>query len=440
LEDGSVDSDNLKLEARELERQGRFREALAMYRHILTSVEGKPELLQELPLYVKAGDLYLKLDNPKAAVSLYEQVGKIYAAHGSASSAKAICAKVLRVMPERTHVYRRLAGIMVDHGHIEAGREVMVEWAERFRLADTHGSLERLSGRSEVELLPAMLMLLELAERLEAVEPEALPVPAIAPTRPDIVELELDSEQPSEIEAAPVSDDLPPAEPEPAAEPELSAEGEGAADTDEPGLPGPVLHAASWDDKLEFRSEPFGAESLAPADSGSEPPEDQAAPPSEPPGAEVESPIGPDDLLIVPGHMMTDQGPKPPAGASAQPAPPTEGGSASPEPTAASGGRRVQGPDRPARSSKRPAFLEPEPASPRSRPRRSPVGSVLFPMPTQAGIPRGWKVVVGLAGAVLLILLLWIAFGMPPFGGSESEVGAMPREVPVPGETRAPTG
>ena len=49
-----------------------------------------------------------------------------------------------------------------------------------------------------------------------------------------------------------------------------------------------------------------------------------------------------------------------------------------------------------------------------------------------------WKLIVGIAGAVLLILLLWIAFGLPPFGGSESEVGAMIREVPVPGEARAP--
>jgi hypothetical protein len=432
LKDGSVDSDNLKHEARELERQGRFREALAMYRHILTSVEGKPELLQELPLYVKAGDLYLKLDNPKAAVSLYEQVGKIYAAHGSASSAKAICAKVLRVMPERTHVYRRLAGIMVDHGHIEAGREVMVEWADRFRLADTHGSLERLSGRSEVELLPAMLMLLELAERLEAAEPEALPAPAIAPTRRDIVELEPDSELPSEIEAAPVTDDAPPVEPEP------SAKEIGAADTDELGLPGPVLHAASWDDKLEFRSEPFGAESLAPSDSESDAPDDQAAPPNELTGAEAESSIGPDDLLIVPGHMMTEQGTTPPAAESGRPTTTTEAASASPEPAAESGARRVDVPDRPAASSKRPMFLEPEPGNRLSRPRRSPVGSVLFPTPTAVGTRPVWKLIVGIVGAVLLILVLWIAFGMPPLGGSESEVGTRPREVPVTGVARTP--
>ncbi len=428
-----MDSDNLKHEARELERQGRFREALAMYRHILTSVEGKPEFLQELPLYVKAGDLYLKLDNPRAAVSLYEQVGKIYAAHGSASSAKAICAKVLRVMPERTHVYRRLAGIMVDHGHIEAGREVMVEWADRFRLADTHGSLERLSSRSEVELLPAMLMLLELAERLEAAEPEALPEPSIAPTRPDIVELEPDADLPPGIEAPPVADE------EPSSEPEPSAEEKGAADADELGLPGPVLHAASWDDELEFRSEPYGAESLAPHDEGPDASEDQAPPPKELPGAEAESSIGPDDLLIVPGHMMTDQGATPPATGSGRHTPTTEAASAPPEPVADSGGKSVDVPDRPAMSSKRPTFLDPEPHHRGPRPRRRRVGSVLVPTPTRAGTRPVWKLIVGVAGVVLLILLLWIAFGMPPFGGSESEVGAMSREIPFTGEARAPT-
>jgi hypothetical protein len=196
-----------------------------------------------------------------------------------------------------------------------------------------------------------------------------------------------------------------------------------------------VLHAASWDDKLEFRSERFGAESLASSDSEPEAPDDQAAPPNELPDAEAETSIGPDDLLIVPGHMMTEQGLTPPVARSAQPAQTTEAGSASPEP----GGRRVDVPNRPARSSKRPMFLEPEPGNRLSRPRRSPVGSVLFPTQTVAGTRPVWKLIVGIASAVLVILLLWIAFGMPPFGGSESEVGAMPREVPVPVEARAPT-
>ena len=52
----------LKAQARVLEQQGQLSKALAIYQHILKHIEGTPSLLRELPLYVKAGDLQLKLD------------------------------------------------------------------------------------------------------------------------------------------------------------------------------------------------------------------------------------------------------------------------------------------------------------------------------------------------------------------------------------------
>ncbi|MBE0591034.1 MAG: hypothetical protein IH616_01380, partial [Gemmatimonadales bacterium] len=144
-----MDISSLKEQARELERRGKTREALAMYRHALTSLEGTPALLGELPLYVKAGDLYLKLDNPRAAVSLYETAGKIYAAHGSAKSVSAVCAKVVRVMPERSHVYTRLVRIMLEHGHVAAARDVLLKYAEHADLHDTRARLEQLADRTD---------------------------------------------------------------------------------------------------------------------------------------------------------------------------------------------------------------------------------------------------------------------------------------------------
>lgn len=424
-EDRPVDTGNFKQEARQLEQQGRFREALAMYRHVLTSVEGTPELLQELPLYVKAGDLYLKLDNPKAAVSLYERVGKIYAAHGSANSVNAICAKVLRVMPERTHIYRRLVGIMVEHGHVEAGREVMMQWTDRFRLTDTRGALERLSGRSDAELLPAMTMLLELAERVEAVEPEVLPELPAKRTTLAIAEVDFEPEPPAAPEA-------PPAEPaEAAGEAEADEEDAAPEVTDEAAadLPGPVLHAASGGENMEFRSERFGAESLAPPDEETETPAaptdatDAQAPAEEEASAEV------DDLLIVHGNLLPDDEAMQRAQALDQTAT-EDGGAARDEPSRETaeraGNASTDRRDEPASHPLRPVVLEPERrATPRSsQPRRSPVGSVLLAAARREEPKRDWRVWAGVGGAVVIVLILWLLLGLPPFGGGDPDLAA----------------
>ena len=162
-----MDVSSAKQQAQQLEQQGKVREALAMYRHVLTSLEGTPELLRELPLYVKAGDLFLKLDNPRAAVSLYETAGKIYAVHGSAKSVNAICAKVVRVMPERTHVYTRFLRIMLEHGHVAAARHVLAAYAEHADLSETRDRLELIADRTDEHVRPVLEMLVEMAERLE---------------------------------------------------------------------------------------------------------------------------------------------------------------------------------------------------------------------------------------------------------------------------------
>ena len=259
-----MDVATLKEHARELEQRGSIREALAMYRHALTSLEGTPELLGELPLYVKAGDLYLKLDNPKAAVSLYETAGKIYAAHGSWKSVNAICARVVGAMPARTHVYTRLVRIMLEHGHVAAARAVLLSYAEHVSLHDTRARLEQLADRTDEHLHPVLEMLVELAERLEraGVSAEArAPSARVEIPGPDVLD---ESAETGRVEAL-----MPPAAA--AGETDASAEEEEEREGLDEGPDDDATAAAMASDVDEETSESENQE-LTPA----EPPDDDA--------------------------------------------------------------------------------------------------------------------------------------------------------------------
>ena len=305
-----MDITSLKAQARDLERRGRTREALAMYRHALTSLEGTPGLLGELPLYVKAGDLYRKLDNPKAAVSLYETAGKIYAAHGSAKSVTAICAKVVGVMPERTHVYTRLVRIMLEHGHVAAARSVLLGYAEHAALHDTRAHLEQLADRTDEHLHPVLEMLVEMAERLERAGAPTESATREVPEREDLLEPE-PAEQPA--------DDVPDSTVEEADAEEEAQEEPITAEVSEPD--DEETEATEWrepaDAELSTRDaespgedadrDPFG-QGLVLSDLASE---IMAAPAAEGPPGEGRRPEPPDDSALV-GGMRDGDATRPP--------------------------------------------------------------------------------------------------------------------------------
>ncbi len=261
-----MDVAGLKRRARELERQGRYREALAYYRHILTGLEGTPDLIPELPLYVKAGDLFLKLDNLKAAVSLYERAGKLYAAQGSARSVSAICAKVLRVMPERRRVYHKLAGIMLENGHVGPARTVIEGYVAELHLPAADRALEALGDVSDDVARPVLEMVLDLAKRHErasgqmvAVELPAPPPEAELieqPESPQPPEPELESKPaPETVDLVPIGQEVVPEHP-PAPEP-VTAVPEADEVTRLPvAEPEPELQAVGSDLKAEPETRP----------------------------------------------------------------------------------------------------------------------------------------------------------------------------------------
>lgn len=156
-----------KQQARLLEQQGEFADALELYESALTELEGTPEIWRELPLYVKAGDLSLKMGDSSGAISHYDRAARAYAAYGSSKSVIALCTKILRVNPEHTHAFLRLVRLMIERDHLADARLVLVEYSERMKLPKAGFVLESMADRTNEELKPLLELLLELGGRYE---------------------------------------------------------------------------------------------------------------------------------------------------------------------------------------------------------------------------------------------------------------------------------
>jgi len=102
---------------------------------IIEELEGEPELEDELALFNKIGDLYVKVGNVAAAVDMYERAVNKYSEGGFHNNAIALCNKVLRNAPGRTHVYLKLAQLMVQRGFVAEAKQNLLEYADRMKTA-----------------------------------------------------------------------------------------------------------------------------------------------------------------------------------------------------------------------------------------------------------------------------------------------------------------
>jgi tetratricopeptide (TPR) repeat protein len=66
---------------------------------------------------------------------MYERAANLYAEYGFPNNAIALCNKVLRNAPGRTHVYLRLAQLMVERGLVAQAKENLLEYADRMQKA-----------------------------------------------------------------------------------------------------------------------------------------------------------------------------------------------------------------------------------------------------------------------------------------------------------------
>lgn len=201
-----MDVSSLKQQATALEQQGKAAEAAALYLQVLDELEGTPGIKRELPLYAKAGDALLKSGDPNGAIEMYRRAADHYAEHGSAKSILVLCMRVLRADRKQTDVFIRFAQALLDHGHIEASRTVLVDYATRAKLEKTRERLEKLADLPEEEARQHLEQLLAKAHRArkpaaeeQAAEEEAVEEEAV---EEEVVEQEAAEEEPAEEEAA----------------------------------------------------------------------------------------------------------------------------------------------------------------------------------------------------------------------------------------------
>ncbi len=88
-----------------------------------------------MALFNKAGDLYQKAGNVQSAVDMWERGADHYVESGFHNNAIALCNKILRTAPARTHVYLKLAQLMVQRGFVAEAKQNLLEYAERMKKA-----------------------------------------------------------------------------------------------------------------------------------------------------------------------------------------------------------------------------------------------------------------------------------------------------------------
>jgi len=159
---------DLKDQARGFEQQGQIDKALTIYQHILKHLEGNPAITKVLPLYVKAGDLLLKLDRTEEAVASYQTGAEQYASTGAATRVTALCEKIIRLAPERTDVYTHFVRLLIDNGHVGSARDVFAAYAQQAKMDRALETLNDLAGRPNNEVQPMLERLLDSFDHEES--------------------------------------------------------------------------------------------------------------------------------------------------------------------------------------------------------------------------------------------------------------------------------
>jgi hypothetical protein len=218
-----VDASSIKQQAAALEQQGKAAEAAELYRRVLEQLEGTPGIKREIPLYAKAGDALLKAGDSSGAVEMYERAAEHYAEHGSAKSILVLCLRVLRADRKQTDVFIRFARRLFDHGHFEASRTVLVDYATRAKLAKTLERLENWEGLPDDEMEKQLELLFSKAGKAKK-SPEE-PPPPVEPAPQEATEPEepaVSEDVPPPVEEPIVSEDVTPPVDEPVVSEEVT--------------------------------------------------------------------------------------------------------------------------------------------------------------------------------------------------------------------------
>ncbi|MBA3579509.1 MAG: tetratricopeptide repeat protein [Gemmatimonadaceae bacterium] len=127
-----ADASRLKKKAAEFEAKRQPDRALAVYEQILSEIAGE-EQEADIPLYNRAGDLYMRQGNLERAVTLYEKAVDLYSEGGFFNNAIALCNKILRHAPNRASIYYKLGKISAQKGFNSDAKQNFLEYAGRMQ-------------------------------------------------------------------------------------------------------------------------------------------------------------------------------------------------------------------------------------------------------------------------------------------------------------------
>ena len=139
-----ADINRLKNRARREEQRENWSRAIDLYMQALSASEKKGGSVGDLSLYNRIGDIHLRSGDQDQAVEFYERAIDLYAVQDLHSSAIALCNKVLRVLPSRVGIYRKLGRLQLTTGLLAEARVNFLRFATEISESDPAASLEAL--------------------------------------------------------------------------------------------------------------------------------------------------------------------------------------------------------------------------------------------------------------------------------------------------------
>lgn len=158
--------EKLKETARKYEQKEEWRRAIEVYLQAIREFEAGNDPVPDLSVYNRIGDLYLKANEPGAAVQAYEKAADLYGEQGFYNNAIALCGKILRVNPGRIGTYLKLAHLHARKNVVIEAKKNLLEYLERMnalnQLDDAFKSVKEFAdqfpGNKEIRLMLSELL------------------------------------------------------------------------------------------------------------------------------------------------------------------------------------------------------------------------------------------------------------------------------------------
>jgi tetratricopeptide (TPR) repeat protein len=158
--------EKLKLSARRYEQREEWRKAIDTYLKVIEGYESGAYPGQDLAVYNRIGDLYMRINATASAVQSYERAVELYSDQGMANQAIALCSKILRVNPGRVQAYLKLANLHAEKTVVSDAKKNLIEYLERMNalgnredaLIELKAFAKRFAGNRDIRVMLSALL------------------------------------------------------------------------------------------------------------------------------------------------------------------------------------------------------------------------------------------------------------------------------------------